>query len=267
MHNIGHHERTNQSGAGRTGWATRAWHRYSAMVDGFVSLTTSGVDEARAAFPALAKVPVRVIPHGHYRDAYPNSIGREAARASLRVAPDAHVALFFGQVRPYKGVVELVRCFRTITDQDAVLLVVGRPKDDEIAHAVETAASGDDRVHVHLGLVAVNEVQRYFNAADVVALPYIDTLNSGAALLALSFDRPIFAPARGAFAELRSRVGEEWARLYEGALDPQTLAGAFSVTAPSTSAPLDAFSWPRIGAETVDFYGALLGERVSSSEG
>ena len=37
------------------------------------------------------------------------------------------------------------------------------------------------------------------NAADVVALPYAETFNSGAALLALSFNRPIVAPASGSF--------------------------------------------------------------------
>jgi beta-1,4-mannosyltransferase len=39
-------------------------------------------------------------------------------------------------------------------------------------------------------------------AADLIALPYKEILNSGSAILALSFDRPILVPAAGALAEL-----------------------------------------------------------------
>lgn len=52
------------------------------------------------------------------------------------------------------------------------------------------------------------EVADLFRAATIVVLTYREILNSGSALLALSFDRPV--PAKGAMAELEDRAGAEW---------------------------------------------------------
>src|SRR5690349_964742 len=88
VHNLGHHEQTS-----RRAWA---WNRFARMVDAFFSLTERGVDAARDAFPQLRDTPAFVVPHGHYRDAYPNTVTRDEARAHLGISPDARVALFFG---------------------------------------------------------------------------------------------------------------------------------------------------------------------------
>jgi glycosyltransferase involved in cell wall biosynthesis len=56
------------------------------------------------------------------------------------------------------------------------------------------------------------EVQTLFNAADAAVAPYTRTLNSGVALLASTFDKPLIAPARGGILET---YGEASALLYE----------------------------------------------------
>jgi glycosyltransferase involved in cell wall biosynthesis len=207
----------------------------------------------------LTTVPARVIPHGHYRDSYPNTTTPEHARRVLDLPADAPVLLFFGQVRPYKGVVELIDAFRAVTDPAARLVVAGRPVDDAIAGAVRRAADRDARVQVHLGLVPPDDVQQFFAAADLVALPYVETLNSGAALLALSFDRRVLGPATGAFAELSRDLGERWVTTYDGALDATRLQAALIDTRalPVARAPLDGFDWPTIGRATEEFYRSL----------
>jgi glycosyltransferase involved in cell wall biosynthesis len=259
VHNLGHHE-------GAPTASRRAWDRYARLVDGFISLTDGGVAAARAEFPALARVPARVIPHGHYRDSYPNTTTREHARDSLELSDGAPVALFFGQVRPYKGVVELIDAFRGVDDPDARLVVAGRPVDDAIATSVRRAADADARVQLHLGLVATDDVQQYFDAADLVVLPYVETLNSGAALLALSFDRRVLGPATGAFAELSARLGDRWVTTYAGTLDAGTLRETLVSTRalPRARAPLDAFDWVAVGRATYDFYRSLLTTKSSS---
>jgi beta-1,4-mannosyltransferase len=259
VHNLGHHERT-------PGPSRRAWDRFARMVDGFVSLTEGGIAAARAEFPALARVPARVVPHGHYRNSYPNTTTREQARASLSLPTGAAVVLFFGQVRPYKGVVELLDAFRAVDDPNARLVVAGRPVDADIASAVHRAAAADKRVQLHLGLVAAEDVQRYFNAADLVALPYVETLNSGAALLALSFDRRVLGPATGAFAELSAELGDRWVTTYDGSLDAAVLGRALTSTRTlgAAHAPLDEFDWPAIGRATYDFYRSLLTNESSA---
>ena len=61
-----------------------------------------------------------VIPHGHYRAAYPNDVTRAEARERLGIAPDARVVAFVGQVRAYKNVPELVVAARALPDADVV---------------------------------------------------------------------------------------------------------------------------------------------------
>jgi len=252
VHNLGHHD---GSPAPRGAWAA-----FARLVDGVVCLTQNGVAAVRAEYPRLARAPTRVIPHGHYRDVYPNTVTRSEARAWLGIPEGARVALFFGQVRAYKGVVELLQAFEAIPDPNAVLVVAGRPSPDELAHEIETIATRDCRVRLRLGLVAVDDVQRFLNAADLVVLPYRESLNSGAALLALSFDRPVYAPARGAFAELAGTLGSNWVNTYAAPLDGPALSAALDASRKSDGAhaPLGELSWSAIGREACEFYEQLL---------
>jgi glycosyltransferase involved in cell wall biosynthesis len=229
------------------------------MVDGFISLTESGVDAARAEFPGLEGTPAFVVPHGHYRDVYPNPSDRASARAALDIAAGARVLAFVGQLRPYKRVVELVGAFREIDDPSAVLLVAGRPLTPEYGREVANAAADDPRVRVRTELVPVEDMHRYLNAADLVALPYRETLNSGAAILALSFDRPVLGPDQGAFAELATQFGPHVVQTFAGAVTPAVLTAALdrAIAQPPGHLDLDALSWGAVARGTIAAYRAI----------
>jgi beta-1,4-mannosyltransferase len=107
-------------------------------------------------------------------------------------------------------------------------------------------------------------VQLHLAATDLLALPYSAVQNSSAALLGLSFDRPVLVPDLGAMAELRDEVGNEWVRLFAGALTPQELGDAIAWARSgrrAATAPLDAYSWPEIAERTVAAYCAALADR------
>jgi glycosyltransferase involved in cell wall biosynthesis len=191
------------------------WRRFVARVDGVVALTGGGVDEARRAHPGLATKPAFVVPHPHYRGEYEDALTRAEARARLGLPAGARVLLFFGQIAEYKNVPALVRCFGRLADPSARLVVAGRPKTAALAGELARAAAGDGRVLFEPSFVERARVQTFFRAADAVALPYRDILNSGSALLALSFDRPVLLPRLGAFAELRDAAGGAWVRGYD----------------------------------------------------
>ncbi len=262
VHNLGAHD----SAGGRFGWSG-----FTRQVDGFISLTEAAVEPARSRFPPLADVPGFVIPHGHYRDAYPNTVSRSEARSSLDLPPSATVGLFLGQVRRYKNVPALLRTFARVgarddgagRDQaardgaDHRLIVAGRPANDALRQECVAAGGDDPRLQLRLDFVPPHEVQYLMAAADVVILPYRETLNSGAALLALSFDRPVLAPAAGAFVDLERRLGADWVRTYDGELDPAMLEAALQTPPPVGPAPLDDFSWPEIARLTLAAYTTL----------
>lgn len=203
----------------------RFWRIFTALLNGYICLTQGGAEQARQRYRSLCNVPGFVIPHGNIREAYPGvGISREEARSQLGIVPSAKVAAFFGYIAPYKGVPELVEKFSALRDNRAVLLVAGKcslaPRERK---RIEEIAAGDRRVLLHLEYVTHAKVAAYFRAADLIVLPFRKILNSGSAVLALSLDRPVLVPARGAMTELQEFAGAEWVSLYSGELTSETL--------------------------------------------
>lgn len=150
---------------------------------------------------------IHVIPHGHYIDSYEKDIPRNTARASLGLNPENLVLLFFGHLRPYKGIPEMVAAFKKIDASNARLVIAGLPitkaMEDEIARAV----AGDARIKFLPGRVHEDKVQLYMNACDVVVLPYRRILTSGAAVLAMSFGKACVAPRAGCVTDMMDDTG------------------------------------------------------------
>ncbi len=239
------------------------WSALVDRVDVVIHPSVAGRQAVEARYPELARRPHAVVPMGHYRGAYPDTVSRAAARASFGVPDGARVITFLGLIRPYKDVPGLIRAARALPPRagELVLLVGGAPHTPALAEEVREAAGGDPRVRLTLEHVPDHDVQRYLRAADLVALPFRDITNSGSALLALSFDRPVLVPDRGAMGELQSLVGADWVRTYEGGLSPEVLAGALEWAAHRSDepAPLDALEWREIARQTLSAY--LAGTR------
>ena len=161
-------------------------------------------DAARATLPS-SRWPVTVVPHGHYIGWYPDTVGEDEARRRLGLRPTDHVTLFFGQLRAYKGLDDLLQAFSAHRDPRRRLVIAGRPVTSRDATEAHAAAERDERIQVHDRHIPDDEVQVFFRAADFVALPYRRVLTSGAAMLALSFGRPVVAPHTGCLAELSAR--------------------------------------------------------------
>lgn len=256
VHNVTPHEPTPQR------FSRLYWWILTRLVDGVISPSRAGLDAVRIRFAQLAHRPSVVIPLGHMRGRHSDHGSRSCARAHLGIPTNARVVVCFGLIRPYKGVPTLVRRFRELDDRSAVLVVAGRPLSPGLRAEIEVASDGDDRIRLHLDYVPDHEVQHYLRAADLVVLPYTETSNSAAALLALSFDRPILAPAAGAFPELADHVGPRWVRLYNGVLTAATLASSLDAVAhepPAEPHPdLAPYDWDTIGRETVEFFHSLI---------
>jgi glycosyltransferase involved in cell wall biosynthesis len=236
------------------------WSGVLRRVNGVLHPSAASHAEVEARYPGAARIPHAVVPIGHFRGCYPDQVSREGARAALELPEGAAVVTFLGLLRPYKNVPHLVRTMRALPPElDAVLLVAGKPLDAALAPEIERAAAGDPRVRLKLNRVPDEDVQCYLRAADLVALPFTDITNSGSALLALSFDRPVLVPRRGAMGELEKLVGDDWVRAYDGDLTPGILHEAIGwARAPRDRRPdLSPFDWSAIAEQTLAFYQAL----------
>jgi len=236
------------------------WRKFTAMLDGFVSLSDACTQWIAEDVPGLQPVHRVETLHGHYREAYPAPISKASARHALGLTPQQNVLLFFGAVSPYKNVPHLIATFRGAALPATIMLIAGRSDSKKCGRQVEMAAQGDQRIKLDLRRIPREEVHLLFSAADLVVLPFADIMHSGSAILALSFNRPALVPARGSLPELQIRVGPQWIRTYDGELTPAilTAAAVWARNSKRASRPdLSSFEWTHIVQSTVELYSRL----------
>ncbi|HEY2924531.1 MAG TPA: glycosyltransferase [Candidatus Eisenbacteria bacterium] len=167
--------------------------------------------------------PVRVHPHPSYEIFSEGAPSRESARASLGLS--GRVLLFFGYVRPYKGLHDLLFAL-TLARRDAWdrLVIAGEFYEPiERYRALLEHPAIRDRVSVVDRYVANEEVGRFLAAADVVALPYREATGSGIAQVAFGAGVPVIATRTGGLEEV---VEEGVSGLLVPPRDPPSLARA-----------------------------------------
>jgi len=235
------------------------WRRYTTRVDAVICLSREALRLARQRFPILERRPGHVVPHGHYRDSYPSTLTPGEARGRLGIDAATPVLLHFGLLRPYKNVPHLISTFAEAALPDALLLIAGKPFDDQVRGEVEAAAAAVPGVRLELRYIRPDEVQLFFLAADLVVLPYQRILNSGAALLALSFARPVLVPNKGSMVEHKEDFGDDWIRLYEGELraDDLRAALAWARTGKRGQPDIDHLDWQNLALKTKLIYEGL----------
>ena len=234
------------------------------QVDHLVALGAVTVPVLRRRWPVLARTPVAVVPHGHYRDVYPVPLSQAQARASLGVPDAARVLLCFGQVRRYKRLDEVLRAHRRRAGPDDLLVVVGGCSDEALAGELRAAAGDDPRVRLELVRVDEPTASAWFGAADAFVHAYDDrsALNSGAALLALSLGTRVVARSTPVVDELAASVGGPWVRAVAGDVgDVVTAALSVPAAGPAGQAPMPDRDWPAVAEATEEVYREALRRR------
>jgi glycosyltransferase involved in cell wall biosynthesis len=142
---------------------------------------------------------VTVIPFG-INNSVPNTrLTLVEARERLGIATGEKTILFFGMIRPYKGIEYLIAAFRRILarGEDYRLIIVGQPVNCE---RYWTAIRNDIHRGIQSGRILLkpdyipdDETEVYFKAADVAVLPYRYICQSGVLFLAHSFGLPVLA--------------------------------------------------------------------------
>lgn len=120
---------------------------------------------------------------------YQNQIAPAQSRAQLQIADNAFVYLFFGELKPYKGLDNLLQCFAKTAAPTDLLLIAGKSYDAHYFAALQ--ALNHPQVRWYHRFIEDEEVQVFFNAANVVVLPFVRIDHSGSVDLALSFGKPV----------------------------------------------------------------------------
>lgn len=151
---------------------------------------------------------VTVIPLG-YNNAVPDTeMTCAEARQRLGIGAQEKVILFFGAIRPYKGLENLVEAFQRTGPEhaDYRLIIAGERKKgseeylDEIQATIAKSNIQNQVLQV-IEFVPDEQTEIYFKAADVLVLPYTLIFQSGVLILSYSFGLPVIASNVGSFAE------------------------------------------------------------------
>ena len=203
---------------------------------------------------------IHVIPHGAFD--YLTQLPDEQPLPAELAAVEGPVVLFFGLLRPYKGIETLIEAFNDV--QGAELWVVGMPRMP-VEPLIELAQGVRGRVRFISRFVDDRQIPAFFRRADLVVLPYRQIDQSGVLYTALAFGKPIVLTSVGGFAEL---AAEGVARAVPPAA-PRELAAAIQQLLDDTSerdrladaaarAAATRYSWDSIAQQTVSLYRGLL---------
>ena len=133
---------------------------------------------------AQAELPVEIFAHTGASDI-------EQARHRLGIR--GNCLLFFGFVRPYKGLAVLLDAMPQILEKvPCQLVVAGEIWGDSSTYTRQIESLGiKDHVRIVGSYVQQADVADYFRASDLVILPYLSATGSSVVKLAYSYGRPV----------------------------------------------------------------------------
>ncbi|MBN2112629.1 MAG: glycosyltransferase family 4 protein [Acidimicrobiia bacterium] len=242
-------------------WARRVYPSFSA-----VFLHSEADRERFLGLYPVAPERTHLIPHGN-EFLFPRLVDPGGDLRERYGLPAARpVALFFGGLRPSKGLPDLIEAYAlALAEVDAYLVIAGYPAYGLEGSALEAQAQQlgiADRVVVDARYLALEEIGPLLRTATVAVLPYRNATASGALQVAYAFGRPVIATTVGG---LPDAVEDGVTGLLVPPADPPALARALvkllsdpdealRMGAQGRAAAEERYSWGPIAGAILDVY-------------
>ena len=169
-------------------WLAR---RTLAQADRFIVMTHKEKKRLLELLPSAEHIDVVSLPIFH---PFPSSgLTQEETRQKLALPEGVPILLFFGFVRPYKGLNVLIESLHILHEMDlpAHLLVVGEFWNDNQCYLTQIDGLGlSEFVHIEDRYVPDDEVAIYFETANIYVAPYVDGTQSASLKSALGCGLP-----------------------------------------------------------------------------
>ena len=200
---------------------------------------------------------VAVIPHAVYHHYAGGRRTREAPEGCCNL-------LFFGVIRPYKGLEDLVRAFELIPEGELDrywLTVVGETWEghDEPLELIARSPRAD-RITLVNRYVTDEEADGWFGGADIVVLPYHRSSQSGPLHMAFAYGLPVVATSVGGLPEAAAE--------YAGSVlvPPRDPAALLAGIAQASMLTGRSFAHPQSFSRTAERYLELLANLEKSAD-
>lgn len=229
-------------------------------VDGMITLSKSERDRLAESMPELARA-TEVIPHGSFSFLVDSRVPRHEARLMLGLPPEVPVLLFFGFLKPYKGLDVFLDALSLLGSRGVEVLgyVAGAPVTAQQERNLRArAAQADlvDMVVLRLGFVDKSEMPAIFGACDLTVAPYKIASQSGVIQMSYAYGRPVVVTDVGG---LGDDVDEGETGTIAEASGPEALADTIerllsdssqlaAMTEKLEQGPPERFAWDHVAA-------------------
>jgi glycosyltransferase involved in cell wall biosynthesis len=158
----------------------------------FVTMTEGEAERLRSV--VSPQVKILTFPHPVYRQFPSSGLSKVEVRKKLGLPLETPIALFFGFVRPYKGLNVLLEAMGKLKAQGSNihLVIAGEFWQDQAIYEKQIAELGiHDMVTVRADYIPDSEAGLYFEAADLFVAPYVGGTQSGSIKLAMGYGLPL----------------------------------------------------------------------------
>jgi glycosyltransferase involved in cell wall biosynthesis len=208
---------------------------------------------------------VHVIPHGVLRP-WEDALGDAPSLPVELAGVERPVALFFGLIRPYKGLDVLLDAWRELAlgaSGAAELWIVGMPRMD--VSSLHSAAPAGVRFLPRF--VSDAEILAVMNRASLVVLPYREIDQSGVAFTALGAGVPLLLSDVGGFPDIAATGAARMAPAGDPVALSETLgellgdpAALAAMADRARAVAVGEYAWDGIAHRTLALYESLLEE-------
>lgn len=217
---------------------------------------------------------ITVIPHGIMSMVPISDLSRLDARKQLGIQMDKKVILFFGHIKPYKGLDSIIDALPEIKEniKEIFVLVAGGINErshywSQINDKINSYGVKNEILY-NISYIPDEDIEMYFKSADLLVLPYKNIFQSGVLFLGLHFGIPMVATDVGSFNEyiIEEKTGflcepenpKDLARAVCRYFESKLYAGKDEKRAEIKAFFASKYSWIQIGKSTASLYSALI---------
>ena len=169
-------------------------------IDYFIVMSKSVENDLLSLFPDAKYI---YTPHPLY-DMFGKGINKEDSRRQLKIN-ESKLILFFGLIRPYKGLDLLIQATNILKNKltDFKVLAIGDCYENPEPYSnMVDKYKIKDIFDLRFEFVPNNKVSLYFSAADIIVLPYKSATQSGIVPVAYHFNKPVIVTNVGGLSEI-----------------------------------------------------------------
>lgn len=175
------------------GWLDKKLTKY-ALKDARNFITMTEKETKRLSSVVHKTSRIETSAHPVYAQFPLSGLSKVEVRKKLGLPIEAPIALFFGFVRPYKGLSVLIDAMGILRNKgvNIHLVVAGEFWDDQSFYENQIAELGiKDMVTIRADYIPDSEAGLYFEAADCFVAPYIKGTQSGSIKQAMGYGLPL----------------------------------------------------------------------------